>query len=151
MNRCYQELADYYKTALLPGKSLSPKDKVGRRSSWKTNFTSSHNYETEDASSIRWTEYRSTKTSGCLQPQRFPKASRYSGSTNEEILFMQSLPGIPYEFSLWKTATVQLNYHIAFDNRVLFGSLCICQKESRYPQCEESCWGLLSEYQSIQP
>ena len=30
---------------------------------------------------------------------------------------MQSLPGIPYEFSLWKTATVQLNYHIAFDNQ----------------------------------
>ena len=28
MNRCYQELADYYKTALLPVRVLSPKDKA---------------------------------------------------------------------------------------------------------------------------
>lgn len=28
MNRCYQELADYYKTTLLPARVLSPEDKT---------------------------------------------------------------------------------------------------------------------------
>jgi hypothetical protein len=28
---------------------------------------------------------------------------------------MQPLPEFPYEFAKWKTATVQMNYHIAVD------------------------------------
>lgn len=33
----------------------------------------------------------------------------------EELPFLRSLPGYPYEFAQWKTATVQLNYHITVD------------------------------------
>lgn len=43
--------------------------------------------------------------------------SRYSIFVEEERPFMQPLPGYPYEFAQWKTATVQLNYHIAIDSQ----------------------------------
>ena len=42
---------------------------------------------------------------------------------------MQTLPGIPYEFSLWKTATVQLNYHVAFDNQYYSVSYAYVRKK----------------------
>lgn len=43
--------------------------------------------------------------------------SRYSIFVEEELPFMQPLPGHPYEFAQWKTATVQLNYHISIDSQ----------------------------------
>jgi hypothetical protein len=41
--------------------------------------------------------------------------SRYSVFMEEEAPFLQTLPGFPYEYAQWKTATVQLNYHITMD------------------------------------
>lgn len=39
--------------------------------------------------------------------------SRHSVFLEEELPFLQSLPRYPYEFAQWKSATVQLIYHIA--------------------------------------
>ena len=41
--------------------------------------------------------------------------SRYSVFLEEELPFLQPLPRYPYEFAQWKSAAVQLNYHIAID------------------------------------
>ena len=41
--------------------------------------------------------------------------SRMSVYEEEEKDFMKPLPDVPYELSSWKTATVQLNYHIQVD------------------------------------
>ena len=41
--------------------------------------------------------------------------SRHSIFLEEELPFLQPLPRYPYEFAQWKSATVQLNYHIAID------------------------------------
>lgn len=41
--------------------------------------------------------------------------SRHSVFLEEELPFLQPLPRYPYEFAQWKSATVQLNYHIAID------------------------------------
>lgn len=40
---------------------------------------------------------------------------RYSVFVEEELPFMQPLPQFTYEYAKWKTAMVQLNYHIALD------------------------------------
>jgi hypothetical protein len=43
--------------------------------------------------------------------------SRHSIFMEEEYPFMQPLLKYPYEFAQWKTATVQMNYHIAIDQQ----------------------------------
>lgn len=120
MNRCYQELADYYKTALLPARVLSPKDKAAVEGE-VGKLTSHIIAKLRNRRCFSLTELNAEvrKLLDAYNHRDFQKkdGSRYSVFTNEEILFMQTLPGIPYEFSLWKTATVQLNYHVAFDNQ----------------------------------
>ena len=120
MNRCYQELADYYKTALLPARVLSPKDKAAVEGE-VGKLTSHIIAKLRNRRCFSLTELNAEvrKLLDAYNHRDFQKkdGSRYSVFTNEEILFMQTLPAIPYEFSLWKTATVQLNYHVAFDNQ----------------------------------
>ena len=120
MNRCYQELADYYKTALLPARVLSPKDKAAVEGE-VGKLTSHIIAKLRNRRCFSLTELNAEvrKLLDAYNRRDFQKkdGSRYSVFTNEEILFMQTLTGIPYEFSLWKTATVQLNYHVAFDNQ----------------------------------
>ena len=120
MNRCYQELADYYKTALLPARVLSPKDKAAVEGE-VGKLTSHIIAKLKNRRCFSLTELNAEvrKLLDAYNRRDFQKkdGSRYSVFSNEEILFMQTLPGIPYEFSLWKTATVQLNYHVAFDNQ----------------------------------
>lgn len=120
MNRCYQELADYYKTALLPARVLSPKDKAAVEGE-VGKLTSHIIAKLRNRRCFSLTELNAEvrKLLDAYNRRDFQKkdVSRYSVFTNEEILFMQTLTGIPYEFSLWKTATVQLNYHVAFDNQ----------------------------------
>lgn len=41
--------------------------------------------------------------------------SRYSIFIKKNLPFLQPLPKYPYEFTQWKTATVQSNYHMAVD------------------------------------
>lgn len=41
--------------------------------------------------------------------------SRLSVFLEEELSFLQPLPRYPYEFARWKSAAVQMNYHIAID------------------------------------
>ena len=120
MNRCYQELADYYKIALLPARVLSPKDTAAVEG--EVDKLTSHiiaKLRSRRCFSLTELNAEVRKLLDAYNHRNFQKkdGSRYSVFTNEEILFMHPLPGIPYEFSLWKTATVQLNYHVAFDNQ----------------------------------
>ena len=45
------------------------------------------------------------------------EGSRYSIFTEEELPFMRPLPAMPYEYAVWKTATVNINYHVSIDNQ----------------------------------
>ena len=100
INRCYQELADYYKKALLPARVLSPKDnaavegEVGK-------LTSHIIAKLRNRRCFSLTELNAEvrKLLDACNHRDFQKkdGSRYSVFTNEEILFMQMLPAIPYE------------------------------------------------------
>ena len=120
INRAYQELADYYQTALLPARVLAPKDKAAVEGT--AGQVTSHiiaRLRNRQFVDIYEMDSAIRKELDRFNRAEFQKkdGSRYSIFMEEELPFMQPLPGYPYEFAQWKTATVQLNYHIAIDNQ----------------------------------
>jgi len=118
VNRAYQELADYYQTAILPARILSPKDKaavegsVGQLTSHIiARLRNRQFFHLNDMNAAILQELER------FNHNEFQKkdGSRYSVFMEEEFPYMQPLPEYPYEFAQWKVATVQLNYHIAID------------------------------------
>lgn len=117
-NRAYQELADYYHTALLPARVLAPRDKaavegtVGNLTSHIiAKLRNRKFFEIDEMNTAIWKELDKFNRN----PFQKKDESRCSVFEEEESPFMQPLPAHPYEFAQWKTATVQLNYHIAID------------------------------------
>lgn len=118
INRAYQELADYYRCAILPARVLAPKDKAaveGNTGQITTHVIAKlrnrqffHLPEMNRAIAKELERFNHTE---------FQKrdGSRHSVFVEEELPFMQPLPKFPYEFAQWKTAVVQLNYHISID------------------------------------
>ena len=118
VNRSYQELADHYQTALLPARVLAPRDKAAVEGS-VGNLTS---YIIARLRNRKFFDLHTMNTAICKELERFNDApfqkkdgSRHSIFLEEELPFLQPLPRYPYEFAQWKSATVQLNYHIAVD------------------------------------
>lgn len=116
----YNELAEHYKTALLPARVLAPKDKaavestVGQLTSYiiarlrnKRYFSL---YDLNQAISRELEIFNE-------RPFQKREGSRYSVYNIEELPYMQPLPLFPYEYASWKVATVQLNYHVSFDKQ----------------------------------
>ena len=118
INRSYQELSDHYHTALLPARVLAPRDKaavegsVGNLTSYiiarlrNRKFFDIHTMNAAIRKELdRFNDAPFQKKDGC----------RRSVFLEEELPFLQPLPSYPYEFAQWKSATVQLNYHISID------------------------------------
>lgn len=118
INRAYQELADHYQTALLPARVLAPKDKAAVEGS--AGQLTSHviaklrNRQFFDIFECNRAILNELDKFNNADFQK-KEGSRLSVFQEEELPFMQELPRYPYEFASWKTATVQLNYHIAID------------------------------------
>jgi len=117
-NRSYQELADYYQTALLPARVVSPRDKaavegsVGNLTSHIIAKLRNRKFFSINSMNIAiWDELDKFNRN----PFQKKDGSRCSVFEEEELPFLQPLPVHPYEFAQWKTATVQLNYHVAID------------------------------------
>lgn len=91
-------MADYYKTALLPARVLSPKDKAAVEG--EVGKLTSHiiaKLRNRRCFSLTELNAKVRKLLDVYNRRDFQKkdGSRYSVFTNEEILFMQTLPGIP--------------------------------------------------------
>lgn len=118
INRAYQELADHYRAALLPARVLAPKDKAAVEGC--AGQLTSHiiaklrNRQFFDISELNRAILNELSKFNYADFQK-KDGSRHSVFQEEERPFMQELPQYPYEFASWKTATVQLNYHIAID------------------------------------
>ena len=119
-NRSYSELAEHYKTALLPARVLAPKDKaavegtVGQLTS--RIIAKLRNKRYFNMYDLNQAVFRELKAFNA-RPFQKKEGSRYSVYTEEELPFMQPLPLFPYEVASWKVATVQLNYHVSFDKQ----------------------------------
>lgn len=119
-NRSYAELAEHYKTALLPARVLAPKDKaavegtVGALTSRIiARLRDKRYFSLHDLNQAVFRELKAFNE----RPFQKKEGSRYSVYTEEELPFMQPLPLFSYEFASWKVATVQLNYHVSFDKQ----------------------------------
>ncbi|MGI6711358.1 MAG: IS21 family transposase [Bacillota bacterium] len=117
VNRAYQELADHYQTAVLPARVLAPKDKAAVEGT-AGQVTSHIIAKLRNRKFFEINEMNAAirKELDRFNHNNFQKrdGSRYSVFMEEEFPFMP-LPKYPYEFAQWKTATVQLNYHITVD------------------------------------
>ena len=119
-NRSYGELAEHYKTALLPARVLAPRDKaavegtVGQLTS--RIIAKLRNKKFFSLYELNQAIFRELKSFN-ERPFQKKTGSRCSVYTEEELPFMQPLPEYPYEFASWKVATVQLNYHVSFDKQ----------------------------------
>lgn len=119
-NQTYQELADHYKTALLPARVLAPRDKAAVEG-MVGQLTSFIIAKLRDIRFFHLGELNAAvrKQLDAFNRKDFQKKSgtRYSVFTEEESEFLNPLPLFAYEFASWKVATAQLNYHVAFDNQ----------------------------------
>jgi len=115
INRSYNEMAEYYGTAVIPARIDHPRDKssvegtVKYTSTWiiaalrNRKFFTMH--ELKEAVSEKLEEFNS---------KDFQKreGSRLTAFLNEEKSFLKPLPASPYEPAAWSKATVQRDYLI---------------------------------------
>ena len=117
-NPSYREMADYYDTAILAAPVRTPKAKasvegtVGKL----TSKIIARLYQKKPGS---FTEAGRLCREYLIQFNA-AKFEKREGSRLEEYMtiekpLLHSLPREPYEYGIWKYATVQLNYHIAID------------------------------------
>lgn len=113
--RAYQEMADYYDTAIVPARPKAPDDKPNAEGSVKFATTwilaavrNRHFFSFEEARDAvaEKLEHLNDKP---FQTKQGCRRSAYEG---EEREFMQPLPPAPYEPATWRSAKIQNDYTI---------------------------------------
>lgn len=118
LNRSYQEMAKHYRTTLIPARAAKPKDKaagenmVGNVSKRiisalrNRQFFSLHEINEAIAEELEKLINRSFQKR---------EGSRKTAFESIERQALQPLPQTRYEYSDWKEAKVQFNYHVDYD------------------------------------
>lgn len=118
LNKSYQEMAEYYGITVIPARVRMPKDKAAVEGSVGniTNAVIGH-LRNRKFFSLEELNKAIRKELEVFNTNPFQKrdGSRLSVYEDEEKDHMLPLPEKPFELSTWKTATVQLNYHISID------------------------------------
>ena len=117
INRSYQEMSEYYGTAIIPARPRKPRDKasvegsVGGVTTWILAALRNRRFfslaELNQAIEEKLREFNNKpfqKKDGC-------RASAFE----EERVFLLPLPSTPFELAVWKVATVQYNYHVSVE------------------------------------
>lgn len=118
LNEAYRELADYYRTIIVPGRVRKPKDKasvegtVGYIS--RQIIASLRNYRCFHLGDLNQQIHKRLQEINTEDFQKRP-GSRKQVFEEEENSHLQPLPPARYKLAEWKTAKVQLNYHIQVD------------------------------------
>ena len=119
LNKTYSEMAEHYRTAILPCRVRSPKDKamvegtVGVITNFilaalrNRRFLSLHELNTAIHERLSAFNHKP------FQKRDGSRASEFE----EENTFLLPLPERPFELSEWKVATVGPNYHISVDRQ----------------------------------
>lgn len=113
LNRSYQEMAEYYGTAIVPTRPVSPRDKasvegtVGVLSTWVIASLRNEKFfsfqELNGAIREKLDEFNQ-------RPFQKKKGCRLSAFEEEEKSFLMPLPTSPYETAVWSSETVQPDY-----------------------------------------
>lgn len=116
INRSYQEMAEYYSTAIVPARVRHPQDKgmvegsVKYVSTWIIAALRDRRFFTYDEAYAAVAEKLEE-----LNARAFSKGegNRRSAFYDEELAFMTPLPHATYEPAVWSTAKVHLDYLIS--------------------------------------
>jgi transposase len=117
INKVYHEMAEHYGTAVVPAGIRKPKEKasvegtVGKISTWIIAALRDRQFFSLEELNRA---VRGKLDAFNKKPFQKKPGSRES-AFEEERQFLLPLPSVPFEMSVWKTATVQLNYHISAD------------------------------------
>jgi transposase len=116
LNRSYQELAEYYETAIVPTRVARPQDKslvegsVRYASTWIIAALRNRKFFSIE-------EVNRAVSEKLEELNRFPfkkrEGNRHSAYFEEEYAFMKPLPLTPYEPAVWSTAKVPQDYLIS--------------------------------------
>lgn len=115
LNEAYRELADYYRTVIVPSRVRKPKDKpsvegtVGYIS--RQIIAALRNYQCFHIEDLNQRIFEKLEEINTIDFQKRP-GSRKKVFEEEEKSYLQQLPQTRYKLTEWKTAKVQLNYHI---------------------------------------
>lgn len=117
-NKAYYEMAEYYGTAVIPARVRSPRDKnsaegsVGYLTNQIVGRLRNHKF-----SSLKELNDQILVELKRLNSKEFQKRdySRTYVFENEEKEYLNNLPDTPYEYAIWKDATVSYNYHVQFE------------------------------------
>src|SRR5699024_811194 len=115
LNEAYREMADYYRTVIVPSRVRKPKDKpsvegtVGYIS--RQIIASLRNYQCFHLEDLNQQILKKLEEINTTDFQKRP-GSRRKAFEEEEKSHLQRLPQTRYKLSEWKTAKVQPNYHI---------------------------------------
>ncbi len=118
INETYQEMAEYYGTAIIPARVRAPKDKpnvegtVGNISTWITAALRDEQFFSLAELNRAIREKLEQFNRKLFQKK---EGSRLDLFLEDEKPFLAPLPATRFELSDWKTATVQFNYHISVD------------------------------------
>ena len=118
LNPSYQEMAMYYKVAVLPARPRKPKDKPKVENGVQ-------NVERWVLAPLRKRTFFSlADLNQVMQPllkALNERTMQHLGKSRQELFTeldqpaLQPLPEKPYEFAEWKTVRVNIDYHVAFD------------------------------------
>ncbi len=117
-NESYREMADYYDTAIIAAPVRTPKAKASVEGAvGKLTSRIIARMRNKQVTSIY---EANTYVKEYLAEFNAAKFQKRDGSRLEEYLTLEKenlkpLPKIPYEYGIWKYATVQLNYHVSIE------------------------------------
>lgn len=118
VNETYQEMAEYYGTAIIPARVRAPKDKpnaegtVGNISTWITAALRNEQFFSLAELNLAIRDKLELFNQRLFQKKEGSRRSLFLG---EEKPLLAPLPATRFELSDWKAATVQFNYHISVD------------------------------------
>ncbi len=118
LNPSYQEMAEYYQVAVLPARVRKPKDKPGVENGVQ-------NVERWVLAPLRHRTFFSEEEAGrairplvdALNDRPMVNKERSRRQFFEELdrPELRPLPEKPYEFAVWKTVRVNIDYHVVFE------------------------------------
>jgi transposase len=114
INKAYQEMAEHYRTAVIPARVRAPKDKatvegtVGVISTWILAALRNQQF----LSLLELNQAIKEKLLELLHKPFQKKDGSRAELFSDEKAYLSALPSRPYELATWKIATVQYNYHV---------------------------------------
>ena len=120
LNPTYHEMANYYKTAIVPARSRKPKDKAKVENAVlnieRKLLAPIRNQKFFTLEELNKTLKQRLEKFNKTPFQKLPDISRYTLFKQIEKPELRPLPETPYQFFYWKKAIINPGYHINIDN-----------------------------------